>query len=442
MANNDDIEVFVQFMTYWRKLSNSKSAESAENITNELVRLRERHQENCTIINRFTEDNVKLSKRTGAADEEMKRLQGEVERLQVELTRNKKDLADAKRKAKDCDQRLGEEAEKVKQLEQYRVNLVVESGDDVSERWIELWKMINQLATDYFSDDLDPDTLQGARGWKPSTSEEGSTNFPSPATNSKEAKQMRIIAVDTAIALALMEHIFWPVGIEREFSEALSDLACLSPDMESFHRSSYLAVIDKMEDYQNETVDRAVKAARKEILSSISQILPEAKTKDFGNRLEHVCKVAAREWRIFQQYKERYEVDTAAGENSYRPVPLWQPAAEASSPRTNGAARHPTSDDTRSNQSAERPSPSRRKSKSSAVVTCVWPMLKVANTSSSVPNIPGLALVSYQTSEAEEQVRREKRRTSRGESKEDENTNISRPMAKIGKFLPGSTNSS
>lgn len=242
---------------------------------------------------------------------------------------------------------------------------------------------------------------------------------------------MRTIAASTTIALALTRYIFRPIGLDDGCAEAMSRLARENPNMESFHRSAHLAAIDAQPDYRDTIIDRAVKAATADIIQSVGQILLAANIREFQSQLEGVCRTAQREWRVFQQYKERYEVDMAGDDRFYDSVPLWEPA-EAASPKTNGAANKSAQDAARNNQKTERTLPAKQKSKSAILVAYVWPLLKVVDASGYVPKLEGLALFSDQTKEAEEQIMRLNRQVNRKEGKQDEKM---RPIS-IRMFLP------
>lgn len=247
---------------------------------------------------------------------------------------------------------------------------------------------------------------------------------------------MRIVAVDSIIALALTQHIFRPVGMDNAFATAMTTLAHTNPDMEAFYRSSHLIVIDQLSGYTRSVVDQARKTAIKEIINSVTQILPAEKIRDFRIHLEDVCRVAEGEWQTFQRYTERYELDMAGDVHCYDPVPLWQPAS-TESPKGNGAAKIPAKGQACNGQKVERPLPSEGKGKSAVLVTSVWPLLRAVGTAGAVTTFSGWALFSDQTKEADEQVMRAKRQTSREEGKQEEKKSGSRPLS-LGAFLPGS----
>lgn len=251
---------------------------------------------------------------------------------------------------------------------------------------------------------------------------------------------MRIVGVGSAIASALTRHIFRPpVGIGGGFDVALSGLARADPDMESFYRSSHLAVLGKLSEYRASVFNRAVKTAVSEILTSVDRILPATKMQEFRVHLEDVCRIADEDWQAIQRYKERYEVDMDGDKRFYEHVPLWRPVG-AESPKTNGAAKTPPPGQASHGQKAERRSPAEGGAKPVPIVTSVWPLLRVVGAAGTVRMISGWALFSDQTREAEEQVLRESRRAGREEGRRDEKKGGPRPIS-LGKFLPGSPKS-
>lgn len=300
-------------------------------------------------------------------------------------------------------------------------------------RWSQLWTYINQTATDFFSEDLDEKTAWEAHEFEPSTSHQYPKTFPAPVTNTTEAKQVRIIAVNSIIARALTRHIFRPIGIDGGLATAVSNLAGTNPGMEAFYRSSHLAVLDSLPDYKLSVVNRAVKAAVTEILGSVSCILKDEKKEDFRAHLEDVCKTADREWQVYQRYQERYEVDMDGDKACYDHVPLWKPSS-ADAPKSNGTAKMPSSGPVQNGQKTEH---TEVKTSSAAIVTSVWPLLKVVDITGAAPRISGLALFSDQTRRVEEQVRRENRKASREESKLEDRKSGKRPVS-LGAILQSS----
>lgn len=250
-----------------------------------------------------------------------------------------------------------------------------------------------------------------------------------------EAKQMRIVAVSSIIANALTRHIFRPIGMDISFEAAMSDAARANPGLESFYRSSHLAILESLPDYKAFVVTRSVKAAVAEIISSVGCILTAENKQAFQDHAEDVCRTASRVWQAFQRYDERYEVDMDGERSCYEHASLWKPAREGAPCKTNGAAKTPSPAPVQNGQrAAER---AEVKVPSASVVTSVWPLLKIVGTAGAVPRISGVALFTDQTKRVEEQIRRESRRASRGDGKQDDRKSSKRP-ASIGAFLQGS----
>lgn len=128
MATNDDTQAFLEVMANMKRLS---ASEAAKNITSELLTLRKRDQENCDIINRFTEDRVKLVQYSKAAADEKRALHEKAGMLEKEIGRIERDLAATDKLAKEREQKLSEETGKVMHLQQYRVNLQTESSHNM-----------------------------------------------------------------------------------------------------------------------------------------------------------------------------------------------------------------------------------------------------------------------------------------------------------------------
>lgn len=295
-------------------------------------------------------------------------------------------------------------------------------------RWEELWIVVNQLATAFFSEDLDPEALLEANGFTISTSHQYSKAFPCPATNTTEAKQMRIIAASSIIAIALSRHVFRPVGMDSGLDRAVSELARTNPEMESFYRASHLAVLENLDEYRRPLTNMAIKRAVTEILSSVSQILPPARAQEFHVNLQDVCERAEREWQVFQRYEERYEVDMDGDKAYYDHAPLWKPSKE-NTPKSNGAVKTPSVGPVQNGQRAAEHA--EVKASSAAIIVSVWPLLKMVGPAGADLQISGLALFSDQTRRVEEQFKRESRKASREENKRDDGKHSKRLSVSI-----------
>lgn len=305
------------------------------------------------------------------------------------------------------------------------------------EQWSQLWGEVNQLATDFFSDDLAQETLQATHSWAPSTRARYEKEFPCPANNSSVAKQMRIVAVTAIVASALTLHIFRPVGMDKALADATSELARTDPEKESFYRSSHLAVLESLQNYKLSVTNRAVTSAFSKIHDSVAWMLSEERSKEFRDRLDGVCRLANAKWQVFQTYRERYEVEME-GDRDYEPVSLWQPPRgdARGANGVNGAATAPAP-----LNGQKREHKKSAEEKPAVVVTPVWPLIKVVGLEGEDTRISGLALFSDQTRAAEEQIRRARRVSSREEGKQEEKKNGSSKPLSIGKFLPSSPKS-
>jgi SMC interacting uncharacterized protein involved in chromosome segregation len=95
----------------------------AENVTNDLKALTKRDRANVAIIERFTEQNQILTKRTKDAADLVQELQDELHHLREDLANTRKALKESERVAKGEQQKLREESERMREMEQYRVKL-------------------------------------------------------------------------------------------------------------------------------------------------------------------------------------------------------------------------------------------------------------------------------------------------------------------------------
>jgi len=244
----------------------------------------------------------------------------------------------------------------------------------------------------------------------------------------EKAKQMRIVGVDSIIASALTRHIFRPIGRDDDFVAALSELAVSNPNMESFCRSSHFAVMEKLPRYRDSVIDKAVKAAVRDVIKGVSPILSDATIRQFRIDLEDTCRIAEQEWQVFQRYKKRYEVDMEGDKEFYFPVPLWQPSEGNDSREVNRSETKSAQDQAGNGQKGKQLPSTERRPDLGPIVTSVWPLLRVVEANGANPLFSGWALFWDQAKVAQEQVKKANREAARSVNKQDETKRSPRPL--------------
>jgi hypothetical protein len=303
-----------------------------------------------------------------------------------------------------------------------------------------MWSWVSELATRHFEVNLDAGNLPAVAVWKVELREKYSVDFPLPATNLTEAKQMRIIAVQFIIAKALTRHIFCPAGRDDTFAKIASAVAAEKPDLESFHRSTYLMMIEHQPGYKDFMIERAVMEVTNEIMDRVSStMLSGERREQFRGDVENVCKDIAREWQGFQLCQEKYEADMSGDKDNYYPTPLWEGPANAKrhSPKVNGAEKKPGQDNSGHSQRGKQQHPSTSvgdaKVLQSTIVTAVWPSLRIPSVEG--PIYSGWALFADQAKDAQEQAMRSNRHSIRNGAKQDEQKSSPRAPS-LGAFFP------
>ena len=127
MSTNDNVEAFLQVMAGMQTLT---ASDAAKHIAGELVDLRKRDQDHCTMVNRLIDDKHRDMQRFKDVSSENHALHNETEALRAELSQVKEDLANANKDAEQQERALTDKSGKLQQLERHMVSLTAESEKD------------------------------------------------------------------------------------------------------------------------------------------------------------------------------------------------------------------------------------------------------------------------------------------------------------------------
>lgn len=149
-----------------------------------------------------------------------------------------------------------------------------------------------------------------------------SHQVPLPQSNSKAAKEMRLVVFLAILARELNEHIFQPSYIsqnENDTREILLDLAMKDAKKESFCRAMLLAINPEK---QNMILEERKKIVIWNAGSYFLDLLSSARYEGFRRSLEDVVERACEMWKAFQYSKKRYEPDFDPIEEEWEPFPF------------------------------------------------------------------------------------------------------------------------
>lgn len=219
-----------------------------------------------------------------------------------------------------------------------------------------MFETVHGLATTFFSDGLPKAVLDNPELW---------TNFrsritwlPLPATNTSEAKQMRIAACIGALGSMLAALIFVPVYVEPdngEITKFLSDVSFYDHKREVHLRSVFL---DAKPDEQDAIRQRRTVVIGEKIYKTFGQLLHDDKKSLFKAKLQETCTIAVTNWEFIRQceikvdtlyppFDPTEQAATEFNEKNWNPIcltPDGTPPEKA--PEANGSPKSKTSSKT------------------------------------------------------------------------------------------------
>ncbi|RYO77672.1 hypothetical protein DL766_004732 [Monosporascus sp. MC13-8B] len=246
-------------------------------------------------------------------------------------------------------------SEKLKALSQYSCTMNTASDEAISKEVGRLFTTVHDLARTFFSENLSRNVLDDDNLWKSIHKQIGW--LPLPASNTPDAKQMRIAACIAALGSRFFRLIFVPVYLQSdtgelqsdagesqsdagELSGLLSNLAAADPPREAYLRSVLLDVLPEEQiRIRKQRTAEIVNA----VCTGIGRLLEEQKRAEFRDRVEEACKAAVECWQKLRLLKTKVDPfmpdvteDTAEHITDEYWLPLGPPANK--SPEPNGTA--------------------------------------------------------------------------------------------------------
>ncbi|RYP22760.1 hypothetical protein DL767_008987 [Monosporascus sp. MG133] len=238
-------------------------------------------------------------------------------------------------------------SEKLKALTQYSCVMTTASDDAISKEVRRVFKTVHNLAKNFFSENLSKSVLGDDDLWK--EIHDQIRWLPLPASNTLDAKQMRIAACIAALGSRFVQLIFVPVYQQSETGELsalLSSLATADAPRETHLRSVLLDVLP-----EEQTSIRTQRTADivSDVCGGIGRLLEDQKKAAFRDGVEEACKVAAECWQKIRRLKTKVDPfmpppegieDTAeqSTDEFWLPVPLSLGPPTDKSPESSGKA--------------------------------------------------------------------------------------------------------
>ncbi|KAK7756335.1 hypothetical protein SLS62_001561 [Diatrype stigma] len=216
-----------------------------------------------------------------------------------------------------------------------------------------VFEAVHKLATNFFSDGLPKATLDNADLW--ADLHDKLKWLPLPASNSKEARQMRMAACVGALGSRFAGHIFVPMYVDPdagEITNLLSSLSNTDSAREVYLRSVLLSVDpEQQKKIRRKRIIEILEAVHK----TLGCLVREEKQNAFKADLQEVCKAAVECWEFIRQTEVKVHPvlpsfnpmeDTAAvfNDKDWVPIRLTVPSKDKvpevnGGPKTNGTGK-------------------------------------------------------------------------------------------------------
>ncbi|RYP75034.1 hypothetical protein DL771_002682 [Monosporascus sp. 5C6A] len=196
-------------------------------------------------------------------------------------------------------------SEKLKALSQYSCAMATASDEAISKELGRIFATVNNLAKTFFSENLSRSVLGDDDLWK--DIDEQIRWLPLPASNTLDAKQMRIAACIAALGSRFVQLIFVPVYQQSDtggLSGLLSSLAAADAPRETYLRSVLLDVLP--EDQTSIRKQRIAEIVRA-VCTGIGRLLEDQKKAAFRDGVEEACNVAAECWQKIRLLKTKVD---------------------------------------------------------------------------------------------------------------------------------------
>ncbi len=177
-----------------------------------------------------------------------------------------------------------------------------------------VYDAVHNLAIRFFDENLPKEVLENTELWK--VVYDRSKWLPLPATNTREAKDMRIAACVGALGSRLTRRIFVPVYVtpdRDEITNLLSTLSSNDPDREIYLRSVLLRTSPELQERIRE--ERTAEIVS-EICASLGRLLGDQRREEFRTQVDETCRIAIDQWDFMRRAETK--VDTLFPDFNYQ----------------------------------------------------------------------------------------------------------------------------
>ncbi|OJD23873.1 hypothetical protein ACJ73_04775 [Blastomyces percursus] len=175
-----------------------------------------------------------------------------------------------------------------------------------------LWDYATAEIYTRLKEDLPNQALENLQAWRDFRKRSDQAlrhRVPLPRSNSKAAKQMRLVVILAILAREIDTNVFQPIYILPEDSrirKVLAKLAANDNEKESFCRSILLSIDP---DSQAKFRDSRIQTVIRNTSSCLFDLLPETEYDELRLVLERIVQKAVDIWKPIQKAKRRYEPD-------------------------------------------------------------------------------------------------------------------------------------
>ncbi|KAF3481434.1 uncharacterized protein GIQ15_04193 [Arthroderma uncinatum] len=278
-----------------------------------------------------TEDLTRSQKATGDLEERLKAKESLIDRMKSAGSEQRQILESHKKKFKELKDQISSlesslqaNQSQLKKLESFAAGYQEMDEASIVDKFDELWAFATTEMHSCLMEDLSGNVLQDRAAWDDfrKWTDTLRHRVPLPYSNSKAAKDMRLILVLAVLAREIDRQIFQPTYIlpeDNQLREILVDLAATDREKELFCRCLLLSV-------DPEAQAKACRSRIQAVVTNTSpccfKLLSESKYEEFRRCIEKIAHRAADVWHPIQRAKCKYEPDfepTESGDTEWKP---------------------------------------------------------------------------------------------------------------------------
>ncbi|KAL4891334.1 hypothetical protein BDV59DRAFT_194309 [Aspergillus ambiguus] len=278
----------------------------------ELDKTQESYSREKEKVSRAHSEITSLQQSIKEKDTTIDKMKSAVLELKQQFSMAKKSAKDLSDENKGFKQRIRVVEERVQELENLPAKYYEEDEEVLIESFRKLWKYAIREIYGHLQKDLPGETLENLQAWKKfqeKSIEALRHRVPLPASNSKEAKQMRLAVILGVLSREIDKLIFQPTYIlpeESPIRETLANQATSEDEKESFCRLLLLSI-----DWptQKRELDTRIQKVVRNVAYYLDGLLIETQFNEFRLSLEKIVRRSAEIWEKFQRSKQKYETD-------------------------------------------------------------------------------------------------------------------------------------